>query len=81
MNYLKDYRMRAGLSLRALGDAVGLTATSIKKYEDGGSPRLDRAYKIAAILNCEVEDIWPNEVEIRVEEVIVEKRIAVTSHG
>lgn len=49
---IKMYRIANGLTQTELGQAMGLTADRIQKYENGArNPKMDRLEKIANILN------------------------------
>jgi len=53
---LKQARKAAGLSLRALGDKVGVSQAAIKKYEDDLSkPSSDKLMKLAKALGVRSE--------------------------
>ncbi len=75
-NNLKQLRKEAALTLDALADAAGIGSKStLFALERGDScPRLDTAYAIAAVLDKDVEDIWPDETSV-VEETVVVRRV------
>lgn len=53
---LRRARKAAGMSLRSLGESVGLSHAAIKKYEDGQAvPSSDVLLKIGRVLNVRVE--------------------------
>ena len=52
MNKLKQLREERNISQKALGDAVGITATSISRYEIGKRKlSVEMAKKIAGVLD------------------------------
>ncbi|MEM9838842.1 MAG: helix-turn-helix transcriptional regulator [Pseudomonadota bacterium] len=60
-NSLRDHRDKAGMTQKALGDAVGVSRQAINALETGKhSPSLDLAYKLAALFGCTAEDIFEN---------------------
>lgn len=71
---LKHLRKAAALSLDALADAADVSKGNLHSIENGQEPRMGTAHKIAAVLDCNVEDIWPNEVQIE-ETVIAVRRV------
>ena len=72
---LKKFRTDAGLSLQELGDMCGTSKGHMHELEsDKANPRLLTAYGVAAVLEEEVTDIWPNTVTI-VEETITVRRV------
>lgn len=66
-SHLKEYRVQAGLTRRQLGDMVGVSFETIKAYEDKGAvPSLRVAFKLAHILQCDVEDLFePNITKLQ----------------
>jgi DNA-binding XRE family transcriptional regulator len=74
-NRLKELREKAGLSLQGLADGLGCSKTNIWELEKAtANPTLKTAYSIAAVLDVQVTDIWPAQVQV-VEETIVVRRI------
>ncbi len=71
---LKEYRKRAGLTIVELAAVSGVNSHTIWVLENEPNPTLKTAYAIAKVLGLKVEEIWPNEIEI-VEETIVVRRI------
>lgn len=58
---LKELRTQSGLTQQELGDKLGVSRQAIIAIEsDKHSPSLDLAYKIAAIFNLPVEEIFAN---------------------
>lgn len=58
MNRIKEVRSAAGLSRKELGDAVGVTLHTIRRYEIGEiDVSLDMLQKIADVLECEPADL------------------------
>lgn len=55
---LRDYRHLAKLTLKELANKAGISYSSIFRYESGERvPTLDVAAKLAAALNCSVDDL------------------------
>lgn len=73
MNNLKKYRKKAGLTLAELGDRCGCGKSYLCTLEKAQktNPSLQTAYKISAVFNCAVEDIWPNNVKT----ILIETKI------
>lgn len=66
-NNLNTYRKELGLSLQEMADRCGTSKGNLHLLESRESnPTLATAYAIAAVLQCEVEDIWPNQVEVEI---------------
>lgn len=84
---LQRARKAAGLSLRALGDIVGLSHAAIKKYEDGDTmPASDVLLNIARALGVRVEYFFRPEnvalegVEYRKRSSLPKKRLDAITH-
>ena len=76
-NYLKEIRTRRNMTLEGLAELCGKGKGAIWELEQQKTePRLKTAYAIAKVLGVEVHEIWPNEVRI-VEETLVVRRVAV----
>lgn len=76
-NNLKEMRIKKGMSLEQLGEMCGKGKGAIWELEQQKSePKLKTAYIIAKVLDVEVHEIWPNEVQI-IEETITVRRVAV----
>lgn len=57
---VKAARIRAGLSVRALADAIGCSPTTVQNIELGYKvPRADTLRKIADVLGCSLDQLWP----------------------
>jgi len=75
MNNLKTLRTAKNLSLQELGDMCGRSKAQMHELEkEFANPTLKTAYAISKVLDVAVTDIWPNNVEI-VEETIIVRRI------
>jgi DNA-binding XRE family transcriptional regulator len=74
-NNLKTLRTQAGFSLDELGKLCGgKSRAQIHQLEkDSANPLLSTAYVIAGVLNVDVTDIWPNEIEIILETTTVRR--------
>ncbi len=84
---LQNARKAKGLSLRALGDAVGLSHAAIKKYEDGGAmPSSDVLIKLARALSVRSEYFFRPEtlvlegIEYRKRSSLPKKRLDAITH-
>ena len=75
-NNLKTLRTQAGFSLEELGKLCGGKGRGqIHQLEKhSANPQLLTAYVIARVLNVDVTDIWPNDIEI-VEETMTVRRL------
>lgn len=57
-NNIRKLRKKRGLTLRELGEKVGVTLQCISNYEQGiRGVDLETASKIAAALKCKVDDL------------------------
>lgn len=57
-NRLKEIRLAKGLTLREVAEKVGMTYQAIGHYEHGNRKiSLDTAVKLAAVLDCKVDDL------------------------
>lgn len=73
-NNLKQLRTEAGFSLHQLGELCRSSKTHIFHLEqDGSNPTLKTAYRIAVALDKTVTDIWPNDVKLITETVIIRR--------
>lgn len=84
---LQRARKAAGLSLRDLGTAIGLSHAAIKKYEDGvATPSSDVLIKLARTLNVRTEYFFRPEnvvlegVEYRKRSSLPQKRLDAITH-
>lgn len=60
---LKLYRVRNGLSQADLASQLGVAQNSVSQWESGKrSPTLKKLARIASILGCPVETLFPVEV-------------------
>lgn len=58
---LKDLRTELGLTQQELGDKLGVSRQAIIALETSKHiPSLDLAYRIAALFNRPIEQIWEN---------------------
>lgn len=69
MNNIKMFRSSCGMTLQQVADAVGSTKPHIWELESGKSnnPTIKLAYKIAAIFDVSVYEIWPDGSEVEVQ--------------
>lgn len=62
MTEIRRLRRERGLSVKALASAIGVTAMSIYRYEQGRRmPDVDIAAKIAETLGCTIEQLLTKE--------------------
>lgn len=55
---LKSARVRAKLSVKQVAEALGIYEDTLYKYEKYITfPRIDTAYKMAALYGCSIDDI------------------------
>ena len=60
MNRIKELLARNGLKLRWVAEQIGCHPTEISQWIAGRrTPSLPRAIRIANILGCTVEDLFP----------------------
>lgn len=65
-NDLPTLRAAAGLSQKALGEAVGVSRQAINALERGHhAPSLDLAYRLAAVFGLAVEAVFANPYAAR----------------
>jgi len=58
-NNLGDYRKERGFSQQALADQLGVSRQTIISLEKGRyDPSLPLAFKLAAVFNCRIEDLF-----------------------
>ncbi|ALG27656.1 DNA-binding protein [Glutamicibacter halophytocola] len=58
-NNLGDYRKEHGFSQQALADQLGVSRQTIISLEKGRyDPSLPLAFKLAAVFNCRIEDLF-----------------------
>ena len=58
MNRIRELREAKGLTQTELGEIVGVSQSTIDKYESGYiTPPLNRAFKLTYVLGCEMQDI------------------------
>jgi DNA-binding XRE family transcriptional regulator len=57
---LKQYRRLADLTQVQLAEQIGVTRQVVADYESGRTiPRLHIARRLAAVLNCDVDSLFP----------------------
>lgn len=62
MSKLREYRKKAGLTLREVGELIGKCESCVCQYELGTKhPRYPVAKKLAQIYGCDIKDIYENE--------------------
>ena len=57
---LRAARLRAGLTVRELAEATGLTSSTISRLETGqiASPRPEKLVRLAAVLGISIDDLY-----------------------
>lgn len=57
---LRAARLRAGLTVRDLAEATGLTSSTISRLENGqiASPRPEKLVRLASVLNLSIDDLY-----------------------
>ena len=74
-NNLKEFRKERNLTMQELADAAGTCKSYICELQGKDkSPSLKLAYAISKVFDVNVYDIWPNEIEV-VEETVVIRRV------
>jgi|UPI00017E5EEA putative transcriptional regulator len=65
---IREIRENKGLKQKFVAQKTGISQQQLSDYETGKAyPRIDKAYKIAAVLDCKVDDLYikkettPNE--------------------
>jgi len=60
-NNLKALRLKAKLTQRQMTEAAGINTSAASRIEKlNGVPCLEGAMRLAVVLKCSIEDIWPN---------------------
>jgi DNA-binding XRE family transcriptional regulator len=55
---LAELRLELGLSLKAVGEAIGMTQAGLWNIEHGTDPMLTTARKLAKFYGKTIDDIW-----------------------
>ena len=64
MNRIKELLARNGLKVKWIAEQVGWHPTEVSQWIAGRrTPNLSRAIKIASLLGCSVEDLFPTKTE------------------
>jgi DNA-binding XRE family transcriptional regulator len=72
---LKAIRIKNNLTHEQLGKMCGKGKAAMWELEQQtAEPKLRTAYVVAKVLGVEVEEIWPNDVQI-IEETIMIRRV------
>lgn len=59
---LKLLRVKAGMSQKALADALNVSQGAVTNWERGvSSPASDKLPKLAKALNCTIDDLYEKE--------------------
>lgn len=62
MNRIRTLRWKAGLTQKELAERMGLKQTAVSWWEtDRGNPSASTLPKLAAVLNCTVDDLIRND--------------------
>lgn len=61
---LREIRQARGLTMKELGEAIGVTESAIGLYENGRrKPDYNKLSQIAQVLNCSIDDLVVGETE------------------
>ena len=61
---LREIRQARGLTMKELGEAIGVTESAIGQYENGRrKPDYDKLRLIAKVLNCSIDDLIVGETD------------------
>lgn len=60
---LKELRMSAGLSIRALSELSGVSKRTLEDIEARGDCRISTAYAVCKALGCSLDDFYKEEHE------------------
>ena len=64
MNRIKELLARNGLKVKWIAEQIGCHPTEVSNWISGRrTPSLPRAIKIASLLGCVVEDLFPTTTE------------------
>ena len=64
MNRIKELLARNGLKVKWVAEQIGCHPTEVSNWISGRrTPSLPRAIKIASLLGCAVEDLFPTTTE------------------
>lgn len=55
---MRARRNKLGLTLRDVGEAVGMSAAGLSVIEHGAETQMTTAIKLARFFGCKVEEIW-----------------------
>ena len=59
---LKEIRLKRGMKLCALADAIGLSSQAVYYYETGArEPNLETLRKLANVLGCSIDELIGNK--------------------
>ncbi len=57
--YINEWITKRGYKKGWIADRLGVSRESVSKWANNKStPSLETAFKLAAILNCKVDDLW-----------------------
>ncbi len=60
---LKELRISAGLSIRALSELSGVSKRTLEDIEARGDCRISTAYAVCKALGCSLDDFYKEEQE------------------
>lgn len=58
---IRALRKTAGMSQRELAERAGCSHTQVSRYEAGAEPTLPVARRIADVLGCSIDELYPRE--------------------
>ena len=58
LDLLSEYRKRAGLTQKEVGDHIGISSQAVSKWENGqAEPDIDTLYRLAELYNTTVDEL------------------------
>lgn len=80
MILIREYRKRAGLTMKELGEHLGVSESAVQRWENGDrKPSYERLLQIGEVLDCSVNDLMGyagQTIESELPEVIMVGRAA-----
>ena len=68
-NLFSEYRRRAGLTQKQVGDYIGISSQAVSKWENGQTePDIDTLYKLASLYNTTVDELVGKNQKFKCEE-------------
>ena len=74
---IRDFRLAKGMTMKQLGEAIGVTESAIGFYETGKrKPDYDKLRQIALVLGCSIDDLVVDDAYSRFAESLTRLRKA-----